>query len=157
MSEKEHEPHPTVNEHILALAEKLNTKPDAFSEFEKNFISENAKRIENYGDGTNFSIRQAQLADKIHAEKIRGEKPVPVEKLPNAVAQEQLRKLAPMVALDAEGKFSDFEKDLVLKTHEFSKTMGDQMVFSVKQAEIIDKIFRQKVLGEKVEKTKTSE
>jgi len=155
MSETKREPNPSANTHITELAAKLKAEPDAFSEFEKSFISENAARIETYGDGTNFSIRQAQLADKIHAEKIRGEKPAPVEKLPNAVAADQLKKLAPMVAVDADGKFSEFEKDLVLKTHEYSKTMGDQMTFSVKQADAIDKIYRQKVLGEKVEKSKT--
>lgn len=155
MSETKHEPNPTANAHITELAAKLKAEPGSFSEFEKNFISENAARIETYGDGTNFSIRQAQLADKIHAEKIRGEKPAPVEKLPNAVAADQLKKLAPMVAVDADGKFSDFEKSLILKSHEFSKQMGDQMTFSVKQAEAIDKIYRQKVLGEKVEKSKS--
>ncbi len=157
MTEKKHDTNPTANTHIIELSAKLKAEPDTFSEFEKNFISENATRIENYGESTNFSIRQAQLADKIHAEKIRGEKQAPVEKSPNAVAAEQLKKLVPMVALDAEGKFSDFEKDLILKTHELSKTMGEQMGFSVKQGDLIDKIYRQKVLGEKVEKSKKKE
>lgn len=155
MSETKHEPNPTANTHITELAERLKSDPSIFSDFEKKFILENAARIESFGEGTNFSIRQAGLADKIHTEKIRGEKPAPVEKLPNAVAAEQLKKLAPMVAVDADGKFSDFEKSLILKSHEFSKKLGDQMTFSVKQADAIDKIYRQKVLGEKVEKSKS--
>lgn len=151
----DNESNPTVNAQLLDLSKKLKAEPESFNEFESKFISENAERIEIYGTETNFSPRQSQLIEKIHAEKVRGEKAAPVEKLPNAVALDQLKKLAPMVALDADGKFSDFEKDLILKTHEFSKTLGDQMVFSVKQAETIDKIFRQKVLGEKIEKSKS--
>lgn len=155
MSESKNEPNPSANSHITELAAKVKTEPNLFSDFEKRFILENAARVETFGEGTNFSIRQAELADKIHAEKIRGEKPAPVEKLPNAVASEQLKKLAPMVAVDVDGKFSDFEKELILNAHEFSKKLGDEMTFSVKQADVIDKIYRQKVLGEKVEKSKS--
>lgn len=45
-----------------------------FSEFEKTFVTDLFSRVEQQGDAAVFSAKQVALVERIHAEKIRGEK-----------------------------------------------------------------------------------
>lgn len=66
---------PTALEQLGKLAGKLSIDiEEEFSGFEAEFIRDQIKRRDQTGDATTFSEKQAALIERMHAEKIRGEK-----------------------------------------------------------------------------------
>ncbi len=71
----EKHPNPTSVVQMKDIEKKLLIDVDSqFSEFESSFISDQLARINESGDATNFSTKQSALIERIHAEKVRGEK-----------------------------------------------------------------------------------
>lgn len=139
---------------INELAAQLQQDNSPFSEFETKFISEQIARIEQYGDDTHFSEKQAALIEKIHAERVRGEVPPVVEKLVNPTALEQLGNLAGKLAIDIDDEFSAFEAEFINNQIKRRDKTGDATTFSEKQAALIERMHAEKIRGEKVEKPK---
>lgn len=65
---------PNAVSQIGEISQKLQQDSTQFSEFETDFINDQASRIDKYGDDTYFSDKQAALIERIHAERDRGEK-----------------------------------------------------------------------------------
>lgn len=65
---------PMAVSQIGEIAQKLKQDAAPFSEFETGFISDQTARIDEYGEDTFFSDKQVALIERIHAERVRGEK-----------------------------------------------------------------------------------
>ena len=73
---------PTALSQLQDLEKKLAIDVGSqFSEFETKFITDQLARIKDSGDAMTFSDKQAALIERIHAERVRGEK---VEKSPSS-------------------------------------------------------------------------
>lgn len=64
---------PKAASQVQEIHQKFQQANTEFSEFEQDFIADQIERIENYGDDTYFSDKQAALIERIHAERVRGE------------------------------------------------------------------------------------
>lgn len=49
---------------------ELQSQIETLSQFEKNFVQDNAARIEKWGDTTRFSEKQVALVDRIYQERV---------------------------------------------------------------------------------------
>lgn len=77
----EKQANPVALSQLKQLAAKRAIDVDGqFSDFESEFISSQARRAETDGDAMQFSEKQVALIERMHAEKIRGEKPKPKTK-----------------------------------------------------------------------------
>lgn len=64
---------PKAASQVKEIHQKFRQDNAEFSEFEQDFIADQIERIEQYGDDTYFSEKQAALIERIHAERVRGE------------------------------------------------------------------------------------
>jgi hypothetical protein len=67
------ETNPKSVSQIQAIHHKIQQDNAKFSEFELDFIGDQVERIEQYGEDTYFSQKQAALIERIHAERVCGE------------------------------------------------------------------------------------
>lgn len=68
------QPSSAANIQIQEIAAKIQQDASTISDFEAKFVSDQMARIDQYGDDTYFSEKQIVLIEKIHAERVRGEK-----------------------------------------------------------------------------------
>ena len=64
---------PEAASQVKAIHQKYQQDNADFSAFEQDFIADQMERIEQYGEDTYFSEKQAALIERIHAERVRGE------------------------------------------------------------------------------------
>lgn len=64
---------PKAASQVQEIHQKFQQDNAEFSEFEQDFIADQVERIEQYGDDTYFSEKQAALIERIHAKRVRGE------------------------------------------------------------------------------------
>lgn len=64
---------PKAASQIQEIHQEFQQGNAEFSELEQGFIADQIERIEQYGEDTYFSEKQAALIERIHAERIRGE------------------------------------------------------------------------------------
>ena len=147
---------PTAIAQIREIAANQQQDPSSISDFEAKFIAEQLVRIEQYADDTHFSEKQIALIEKIHAEKVRGEIPPPVEKSANPTAIAQLREIGTKLAIDVDSQFSEFESKFVNDRLACIQESGEATTFSDKQIALIERIHAERVRGEKVEKPQSS-
>ena len=64
---------PEAASQVKAIHQKYQQDNADFSAFEQDFIADQMERIEQYGEDTYFSEKQAALIERIHTERVRGE------------------------------------------------------------------------------------